>query len=355
MNLKWLRQAVQRLPVISSTQRAGLAIVVVLVFPVFLLGAQVDPAGFQAAVVEAGNLLQAQRYQEAAAIMERLREEGHSSALLSSTLGLAYQGLGRYSEAIIQFRKSLELDPDQPKTRVVLGTNLLLTGQTQEAIRELEDASRKLSDDVTVMEVLARAYLQSGRLLNAAITYQRLSEIRSDDPEIAYHLGQIYLELTEWSSAKLVEQGGDSPRVHQAAGQTSLMKGDLESAAQAFKQAIRLAPDMPDLHLSLASVYMRQGKLIEALEAVEAELKIVPVNVGAQQLKARLEQETEGVIFDFRFALTRPTWSGEPGASALTSRDDRQESESIPPLWAELSRETIIEARFGPGAWNVEL
>jgi len=292
MNLKWFRQANRRLPAINVAVCAAWALLLGLAHPGSLLAAQGDPAEFQAVMVETADLLQAQRFQDAAAILKRLQAEGHESALLCSTLGMAYQGLGRSSEAIVQFRQSLKLDPDQPKTRVLLGTNLLLTGEHQDAIRELEAASKSLSGDATVMEVLARAYLQAGRLLDAAITYQKLAGIRPEDPEIAYHLGQIYLELTDWSSERLVEQGRDSPRVHQAAGQNSLMKGDLESAERAFKQAIKLAPNLPDLHLSLASVYMRQGKLVEALEAVEAELKIVPVNIGAQQLRTRLQQET---------------------------------------------------------------
>jgi Flp pilus assembly protein TadD len=255
--------------------------------------AQPDQAGFEAVIAEGVGLLKSQRYAEAEAVLNRLQEQGHNSALLSVTLGLAYQGQGRHEEAIVQFRRSLELDPAQPRTHAALGTSLLLAGRPEEAIRELETAAGIMADDPTLLEVLARAYLDGGRLLEAAISYQKLAAIRPDDPEIAYHLGQIYLELTEWSFDRLIEAGQESARVHQAAGQASLMRGDFESAEKAFQRAIKLAPELPDLHLALASAYLRQGKLSEALAEVNAELKIIPANVGAQQMKARLEQELE--------------------------------------------------------------
>ena len=270
---------------------AGLFLALHLVVP--LSGAQADQAGFQAALAEGVGLLQSQRYSEAEAVLVKLQEQGHRSALLSVTLGLAYQGQGRHEEAIVQFRHSLELDSSQPRTRAVLGTSLLLAGRPEEAIRELEDAAGTISNDPTLLEVLARAYLDAGQLIQAAISYQKLAAIRPDDPEIAYHLGQIYLELTEWSSDRLIEIGSDSARIHQAAGQTSLMRGDLESAEKAFQRAIKIAPELPDLHLALATVFVRQGKLASALEAAEAELKLVPENLGAQQLKARLERALE--------------------------------------------------------------
>jgi tetratricopeptide (TPR) repeat protein len=52
-------------------------------------------------------------------------------------------------------------------------------------------------------------------------------------------------------------------------GKTLVLKGDLEKAAEAFSKATDFAPKWPQPYRGLAGVYLKQGKIPEALANVE--------------------------------------------------------------------------------------
>jgi tetratricopeptide (TPR) repeat protein len=266
-----------------------------IVAAVVLLGtglAQVPsgpPTPGEEAFSEAVRLIREGRLTEAEAAFRLLLKTYGSTPFIHHNLGAVYQQGRRHEAAVEEFRRSLELEPDQPGTRVLLGSSYLSLGRLDDAVRELERAEGKLPDDPSVLELLSRALARQGRLLEATSRYSRLARLRPDDPEVAFRLGQLYQSVSEWSFQRLAEAAPESARVHQAAAQNSLMRGDLERAVSSYRHAIERVPEMPDLHLSLAGVYVRQGKLREALDAVNEELRLVPSNAGARQLKAQLE------------------------------------------------------------------
>ena len=247
------------------------------------------PTPGEEAFAEAARLIREGELAEAEAALRGLLEAYGSTPFLHHNLGVVHQRRNRQQEAIGEFERSLELEPDQPLTRALLGSSYLSLGRVEDAARELERAETSLPDDPGVIELLSRALARQGRFLEATTKYSRLARLRPDDPEVAFRLGQLYQSVTEWSFQRLAEAAPESARVYQAAAQNSLMRGDLDRAAQSYRLAIETAPGMPDLRLSLAGVYLRQGKYREALDAVNEELRLVPANAGARQLKGQLE------------------------------------------------------------------
>jgi len=235
-------------------------------------------------------LLGSDRYVEAEEVFRGMIAGGLSTPALFQSLGVALQKQGKHAEAARQFKSSLDLDPKQPLVRIQAGASLLSAGRTGEAIPLLEEAARELPDEPSAKEQLAEAYSRSGRVLDATLIYQGLTLQRPDDPELLYRLGRLYLLVTEWSLAKLAA-APESARLHQVAGQNQMQKGDFEAAEKSFRKAIELSPQLPDLHLALATVHLRKGRLQDALEEIEAELRLVPWNSGAQQLRDRVTQE----------------------------------------------------------------
>lgn len=232
----------------------------------------------------------------AARIFEMLRAEDPANPLVLHNLGIAYQGLERHEEAIEVFAKALELAPNQRGTRALLGLELLRVGRIAEALSHLEAAGREEPDSPAIAEGLAEAYRRTGRLPEAVAEYQRVARARSDDARVVYRLGRLYLELANWALERLGKVAPDSARLHQAAGDNALARGDLEAAETALRAAIERAPEQPDLHLALATVLLRRGRPAEALAEVERELALVPYNRGAlllrEQLQAQLLKES---------------------------------------------------------------
>jgi tetratricopeptide (TPR) repeat protein len=237
--------------------------------------------------------LKADQIDEARIIFEELLALGMESPFVHHNLGITYQRLRRHQEAISQFQKALELEPTFAESRVLLGASLITIDRPEEGISELEKAVRALPDNIPANQQLAKAYEIHGTPFQVVAQYQRLSKLDPDNPENAFKLGLAYNKVADWSYREMMQLYLDSARVYQALAQSYLARQDWISAENAFRDAIKADPELPDLHISLASALIQQGKLEEALSAVEAELQLVPENLGAKQLKQQLQLRIE--------------------------------------------------------------
>lgn len=264
-----------------------------------LLGAALAPAygqdmsaaaqeQFSAAVAA----LREGRAEQAERMFQALLEGGADLPQVRQNLGIALQRLRRHQEAVEQFRQVLNADPRARGTRALLGSSLMALGRLEEAVEQLEQAVQEMPEDQLVRRELGRAYSAQGRPLEAVRQYRELARLEPEDPEYAYLLGEAYLAVVQWSYGRLVGSAPESARVYQGLAQKLAAAGNLAGAAQALEKAVALAPDLPDLHLVLATVYLRQGKHAEALAAVQRELQLVPENQGARQIREFLERQS---------------------------------------------------------------
>jgi superkiller protein 3 len=232
--------------------------------------------------------LRNEEFTEASRIFEELVRGGMVAPFLYHNLGIAYQRQRRHEEAIAQFRKALELDPSFAESRVLLGAGLLVVNRPKEAITELERAVRTMPENVAINQQLAQAYELHGTPFQVAAQYKRLSEMEPNNPEYAFKLGRAYTDIADWCYREMMKEDLNSARVYQALGQMYMIRQDWASAEGALKKAVEADPNLPDIHLTLASILIQQKKFEEALHLVEKELQIVPGNLGAQQLKTQL-------------------------------------------------------------------
>jgi tetratricopeptide (TPR) repeat protein len=142
-------------------------------------------------------------------------------------LGVEYLKAGRYRDAEARFTRARELNPNDPRPRVHLGTLRFQEGRDLETSGDVDSA--------------ARSY-------QGAIEY--LDEARRLDPlvgETWFYLGLALYEMDEFDEAE-----------------TSLL------------EAIRLNPRVHDARLTLLNVYTRQGRYEEALGEIAAFLRAQP-------------------------------------------------------------------------------
>jgi tetratricopeptide (TPR) repeat protein len=100
--------------------------------------------------------------------------------------GFSYFMAHKYDEAIKQFRKSFEIEPD-PMAYFGLVLALAEKGDYVAAISEGEKAT-KLNDSPLLMTSLASAYARAGRRADAHRILQRLEEIsKHQGPAPAWH------------------------------------------------------------------------------------------------------------------------------------------------------------------------
>lgn len=107
-------------------------------------------------------------------------------------LGWGLRRLERWNDAVLAFRKALELGGDGCDTRNELAICLMETGELAAARKELELALREESENVKVISNLGVLALRMGRKDEAAGFFRAVLELAGDDP-----IARGYLESLE--------------------------------------------------------------------------------------------------------------------------------------------------------------
>lgn len=166
-------------------------------------------------------------------------------------LGLRYRQEERYSEAIVAMKKSVELDPKNISSRVILGWTLHLAGQEDAAAEVLRQAIYRDFFNVPALNALGIVCLVNGNLNDAvavhswALFLQPKNEIADYNLSLAYHRLQKYdWAITMARRAVALEPTNPHPLIAQAIAHWNNAEQPL--AQTAYRQALSLDPRYSD-------------------------------------------------------------------------------------------------------------
>ncbi len=110
--------------------------------------------------------------------------------------GIALERTKQWPRAEADFRKALELQPDQPLVLNYLGYSWVDQGMNlEEAFRMLRRAVEQRPRDGYIVDSLGWAYYRLGRYEEAVRILERAVELRPADPVINDHLGDAYWQV----------------------------------------------------------------------------------------------------------------------------------------------------------------
>jgi tetratricopeptide (TPR) repeat protein len=252
------------------------------------VAAQELPAALQAPFEEGVRALKAGRLDEAETAFRAVLAKGGETAYVHNNLGIVLQERGQHEKAVVEFRAAARLDPAYVAPRILLGTSLLALGRVAEARAAAERAVKLAPREPLARLQLARVLERALDWTGAVEQYRTLRELKPDEPEYVYALGNAYLRLAEWSLKELGKLDGGQARLHQAMGHNYRVQGRPDLALQAFERAVQADPTLPEVHLAMAQIHMEQKRWAEARQEVERELALVPESAGARALLDRL-------------------------------------------------------------------
>lgn len=162
-------------------------------------------------------------------------------------LGAIYRGTGQLDQSLAQFRRALEIAPNNAEAHAGIGVTLRATGDLEGAEKhkrravELDPAYWRYRLD------LGRLLVDLGRLDEAVIEVRRAIRLQPGSHEAYYALGGIYSYQGEYL------QAGDAFRqsIHRNpnaiayanVGTQYFLGGDFVQAEEMFHQAIALSPE----------------------------------------------------------------------------------------------------------------
>ncbi len=188
-------------------------------------------------------------------------------------LGLAYERLGRYDDAIVVLQKGREVNPDNEKTHFELGKIYAIQEKTAKAIHAFQETVRINPVYVQGFYRLGLAYEKEGCLPEAVDAFERASFIDQENPEVYKHLSRAYLSRQKVEEALQALQKAEqlSPQDQEVHYQRGLILMTIDEqiakAKDAFRKAVQLKPDYKEAQFQLGLVCLKLNKHKEAIKA----------------------------------------------------------------------------------------
>lgn len=142
--------------------------------------------------------------------VERIKEPKRGDWSLYYQRGIAYERLKQWPKAEPNFRKALELYPDQPQVLNYLGYSWIdMNMNLDEGLNMIKKAVELRPSDGFIIDSLGWGYYRLGRFDEAVIELERAVALQPADPVLNDHLGDAYwrvgrkLEATfQWAHAR---------------------------------------------------------------------------------------------------------------------------------------------------------
>ena len=168
------------------------------------------------------------------------------------------QQLGHWKDSETLFRHALEVTENNWLAHLNLGSALDEKGQTDEAIREFEEAIR-----------LKPGYAQAHNNLGLGIIKK----------------GQIDEGISQYQEA--IRLKPDYALAHSNLGIALVRKGQIDEAVREFQEAVRLKPEFAEAHYNLGIALVRKGQIDEAIREFEEAVRLKPDFAEAHNNLAR--------------------------------------------------------------------
>ena len=271
----------------TATLRLTLALV--LVAPLLASAVQDLPPALASRFSEGVAALAAGQLDAAEASFRAVIRDGGDRPFVRHNLGIVLQQRGQHKAALVEFRAASRVDPGFGPARLLAGTSLLALGQPKAALAELDRAAKLMPKEPAVHLQRADACERLEDVLCLADEYRTLVQLSPASPEYAYRLGKAYLRLSQWAHTRMQAIDPKGARLNQALGREYLEQGRPDLAEQAFRDALARDASLVDVHLSLARLYLRDGRLNEAAAAAARALALMPDSREARALASRIE------------------------------------------------------------------
>jgi tetratricopeptide (TPR) repeat protein len=195
---------------------------------------------------------------------------GHN---IHNNLGIAYDKIGKYAEAVEEFREALRLDPGYIEVHNNIAVACSKMELIEEAINELEAAIRFKPEYAEAHSNLGNIYASLGRYEEAV--GQLETALRCNPGYAGAHnaLGNIYAQQgrTQDALREFLEAVRLSPNhalAHNNLGNIYAEQGKYEDALREFQEALRLLPEFPEAYCAAGLAYYNLGSYERAIQAL---------------------------------------------------------------------------------------
>ncbi len=222
-----------------------------------------------------------------------------------------YYQEGHLAEAVAEYRKALELDPENVNVRNSLGVCYAKQDNHDAALAQFEKAMQLAPREVMAIYNIGLIHYIRGEKEKAEHFWLAALQIGKEIFEIHFQLGRLYAEKDNWNKVlphlvKATELKPGSAPAQGLLGKCHLALGDHASAIKAFKQAVKRNPNDAEALSSLGWLYHQTGENLEiALTFCRQSVALAPKNGLYRQRLASLylkNKQVKKALEQFRLA-----------------------------------------------------
>ena len=209
------------------------------------------------------------------AILEKHPEIGD----VRSNLGAAYSGLGRYEQAIEQYKLALTGDPGNPAIRFNLAMAYYKAAWFSEAAAELNSFLSNAQDSPKAPNarlVLADCQVRLGEYKRVIDLLSPIADADPNDRTVAYLLGSALIGDGQLNRGQQIIDrvfgNDDSAEARLLMGSILLLADDAQGALKEVQRSLELNPKLASVHAWHGRVLMRLGDTDKAKIAFKTEL-----------------------------------------------------------------------------------
>jgi len=268
------------------------------------------------ALTKAGN------WTEASALSSKLCSKLPNDARLWRLAADIELRLGHIQQALSNYRRATELDPESTGTVVEYGRALQVAGNPEQAISLLQGLVERAPDNAYAHQMLGELFFRQGHFNNAKQRFEEAHKLKPDMLQALLGLSNVWnaLERHDEVITYLKKAISIEPRayeLHYNLGLALKMLNRFEEAYLACCDTLGLKPDYVPAVALQASIRERQGRYKEAMDLLdplirrgESHLRVVDAFVSLCHRVGRCEEA---------IALSRKVCSS--GNDAGTSQD----------------------------------
>ncbi len=216
----------------------------------------------------------------------------------------------KYSEAEIEFRNVLKLDPAYAEGHLELGVLLMRRGDIRRGFSEITRATDLKPDWAQARFQLAKYYALHRDMTSAKRHLKILREQSPNSFEARYlaasiALGESDLKTAQKELEKIVEKEPSRAQSYIDLGDIFMRKGDLKSAETYYRKALEINPKLAQARVSIAKLYLARGDRKKAEDELLAATRDDPENesllhvLGGYYQRTRHFDEVEKIYLEF--------------------------------------------------------
>ena len=203
----------------------------------------------------------------------------------------AYAAAGKNDEAILEYRRAIQLNPKDGNVRLKLANTFLKVGANTDALREFLRAGDLLPDNAAVQITIGNLLLANERFEDART---RADQVLKRQPgSAAAHVlrGNALAHLNQSQGAvqsmeQAISAEPDNAVAYIGLGMIQRARGEIPQAEQSFKKALEVEPNSPDIRISYANFLLASSRQADAERELKRAHDLDPQRVSSNQALA---------------------------------------------------------------------